>query len=157
MNIEIVDFPETIVAVVEHLGPADQELRTALKLVAWKLENQLLDAARYRSYGVHYTDPATTPPEQHRVDFCLSVDESVGANEYGVVNKLIPACRCAIARDVGSRYNNQAAVFLRQEWYPSSGEQLGDFPMFFHYVNVGPHVREDEMITDVYLPLMSTQ
>ncbi len=156
MNIEIVDFPETSVAVVEHYGPVEQEHKTALKLIAWKLENNLLDSARHRNYGVHYTDPATTPPEQHHVDFCLSVDELVGANEYDVVNKIIPACRCARARDVGSRYNNPAAVFVRQEWYPASGQRLGDFPMFFHYVNVGPDVKEDEMITDVYLPLMST-
>ena len=24
---------------------------------------------------------------------------------------------------------------------------------FFHYVNVGPNLQEDELITDVYLPL----
>jgi AraC family transcriptional regulator len=28
-----------------------------------------------------------------------------------------------------------------------------DFPIFFHYGNVGPDVKEAEMITDVYLPL----
>jgi len=30
---------------------------------------------------------------------------------------------------------------------------LRDFPIFFHYVNIGPRVKEREMITDVYLPL----
>jgi AraC family transcriptional regulator len=29
----------------------------------------------------------------------------------------------------------------------------GDFPVFFHHVNVGPNVAEYQMITDVYLPL----
>ena len=29
----------------------------------------------------------------------------------------------------------------------------GEFPWFFHYVNVGPNVQTHEMITDVYLPL----
>ena len=61
--------------------------------------------------------------------------------------------RCALARHLGSRAHNEAAVFLYREWLPRSGEMPGDFPMFFHYVNVGPDVREDEMITDVYLPL----
>jgi len=42
---------------------------------------------------------------------------------------------------------------LFTEWLPASGETLGDFPLFFHYVNVGPDVAEHEMITDVYLPL----
>ena len=43
--------------------------------------------------------------------------------------------------------------FLYREWLPQSGERLGDFPIFFHYVNVGPEVKEHDMITDVYLPL----
>jgi AraC family transcriptional regulator len=66
---------------------------------------------------------------------------------------VIPSNRCALARDVGSRHNNKAAVYLYEEWLPRSGEALGDFPIFFHYVNVGPNVLEEEMITDVYLPL----
>ena len=32
--------------------------------------------------------------------------------------------------------------------------RMVDFPeTFFHYVNVGPSVKEHEMVTDVYLPL----
>lgn len=45
------------------------------------------------------------------------------------------------------------AEWLYREWLPRSGEQLRDYPVFFHYVNVGPDVKEQEMITDVYLPL----
>jgi AraC family transcriptional regulator len=44
-------------------------------------------------------------------------------------------------------------VHLYEDWLPGSGESLRDFPIFFHYVNVGPNVREEDMITDVYLPL----
>lgn len=46
-----------------------------------------------------------------------------------------------------------ATIYLFETWLPQSGESSGDFPIFFHYVNVGPDVREEEMITDVYLPL----
>ncbi len=66
---------------------------------------------------------------------------------------MIPHCRCARARDIGSRSNNRAAAYLYEEWLPQSGESLGDFPMIFHYVNVGPDVKEEETITDVYMPL----
>ncbi|MFT7549609.1 MAG: AraC family transcriptional regulator [Candidatus Azotimanducaceae bacterium] len=55
---------------------------------------------------------------------------------------------------LGSRENVTAARYLYEEWLASSGEQLADFPVFFHYVNVGPNVQEAEMITDVYLPLL---
>ena len=153
MDVQIVIFPETKVAAIEHHGSPASEHDTALKLVAWKIENRLLDPIKYRSYGIHYTDPSITPPADHRVDFCLSIEEDVGPNVYGITNKLIPTVRCARARDVGSRYQNKAALYLCKEWLPQSGEEPADFPLFFHYVNVGPQVREEEMITDVYLPL----
>jgi AraC family transcriptional regulator len=154
VDVEIVIFPETKVAAIEHLGSPALEYETVKKLVTWKLENRLLDPLKYRSYGIHYSDPRNTSPSKHRVDFCLSFEADVLANPYGIVNKVIPMLRCVRARDIGSRSNNKAAAFLYETWLPQSGESSGDFPMFFHYVNVGPNVREEEMITDVYLPLM---
>ena len=115
MNVEIVIFPSTKVAAVEHRGSPALEHDTARKLIAWKLENRLLDPLKHRSYGVHYTDPHTTPPSNHRVDFCLSIEGDVAPNPYGVVNKLIPGGRCARARDVGSRFDNKAALYLYKE------------------------------------------
>ena len=122
-------------------------------MIAWKLENRLLDAAKHRSYGVHYTDPHTSLPHEHHVDFCLTVEDEVDDNSYGFINMMLLANQCAHARDVGSRSNNRAVLYLYEDWLPKSGEELGDFPAFFHYVNVGPNVAEGEMITDVYLPL----
>ncbi len=153
MNVEIVAFPRTKVAAIEHRGSPAHEHETARKLIAWKLEQRLLDPSRHRSYGIHYTDPRSTPPEDHRVDFCLSIEDDVAPNALGIVTKFIPANRCARARDVGSRHDNKAVVFLYRDWLPGSGEVQGDFPVFFHYVNVGPNVAAHEMITDVYLPL----
>ncbi len=151
MNVEIVIFPETKVAAIEHLGSPALEHETVRKLIAWKLENCLLDPLRYRSYGIHYTDPRNTPPSKHRVDFCLSFEGCVGQNPYGIIGKVIPNLRCARARDVGSRLDNKAAVYLCKTWLPQSGESPDDFPIFFHYVNVGPNIREEDMITDVYI------
>lgn len=153
MQVEIVTFPETRVAVIEHRGPPALEYESLGKLIAWKLERQLLDQARFRSYGLHYADPFTTPPDRYRVDFCLSVDEDVAPNRHGIGTAVIPALRCAHARDLGSRSVNRAAAYLWNAWLPASGEAVGDFPMIFHYVNVGPKVSAEEMVTDVYLPL----
>ena len=82
MEVQIVIFPETRVAAIEHFGPPSLEHDTVRNLIAWKLEKRLWE-----------------------------------------------------------------------KWLPQSNETPGDFPIFFHYVNVGPNVREEEMITDVYLPL----
>jgi hypothetical protein len=67
VEVQIVTFPETKVAAIEHWGQASLEHDTVRKLVAWKLEQKLFDPAKYRSYGVHYTDPRTTPASEHHV------------------------------------------------------------------------------------------
>jgi AraC family transcriptional regulator len=154
MTVEIVQFPETRVAAVEHRGSPALEHETARKLVAWKLERGLRDQARYRSYGLHHNDPHQVAPADYRMEFCLSLDgEPIGDNPYGVYEKIIPGFRCAKARDVGSRMDNQAAKYLFETWLPSSGETWTGHPAIFHYVNVGPTVKPHEAITDVYLPL----
>ena len=153
MKVEIVLFPMTYLALIEHYGAPELEHESVNKLIKWWQENQLLDD-KYRNYGIHYTNPNTTPPEKHHVDFGISVDELITKNIYEVINKTIPQFRCAKARDIGSRYHNQAIIYLLEKWLPNSGENLGDFPPSFHYVNVGPTVKSEQMITDVYLPLL---
>ena len=140
-------------AVLEHRGPPALEHESIRKFIAWRMENRF-PPDRHRSYGIHYNDPRTTPPAQYRVDLCISVEHDVPPNPQGVLNKTIPAGRCAVARHLGSRENVSAAAWLYEVWFPRSGETLRDFPVFFHYVNVGPAVTEREMITDVYLPLV---
>jgi len=153
MQVSVLTFPETQVAAISHVGSPALEHDTVRKLIAWKLEHRLLDPARYRTYGLHYTDPRTIDPAEHRVDFCLSYEGEIEPNAYGIERRTIPSMRCAVARDIGSRLNNKAAQFLYDKWLPRSGEQLAAMPLVFHYVNVGPQVKEHEAITDVYLPL----
>ena len=154
MQVTIVTFPQTRVAAITHTGSPSQEHDTARKLIAWKIENRLLDPARNRSYGLHHADPAGPDASRYRVDFCLSVDGPVPPNALGIVEMTIPSLKCALARDVGSRTNNQAARYLYETWLPASGETLSGHPLIFHYVNVGPNVPAHEAITDVYMPIL---
>lgn len=154
MNVQIVTFPETRVAFVSHKGSPAQEYDTLRKLIAWKIEHKLFDQSRYRMVGLHYADPGTVAPQDYRVDFCLSFEGPVVPNDFGVGTMVIASMKCALARDVGSRKNNQAVRYLYEEWLPRSGETMASRPILFHYVNVGPGVREQEAITDVYLPLL---
>jgi len=152
MEVKIVSFPETKVAVVEHCGSPESEHASARKLIEWKIAHQLF-GDKFKSYGVHYTNPLTTPPDLHRVDFCLSIEGELPPHSQDIVCKTIPSGRCAVARNVGSRDNVAAASYLCEQWLPKSGKSLRDFPIFFHYVNVGPGIQPEEMITDVYLPI----
>lgn len=153
MDVEIAYFPETKIAVAEHHGSPELEYETANKLIAWRIANRLAPSAIHRSFGIHYNDPQQVDPSEYRVDLCVSVEHEVSENEHGVINKVIPAVRCAKVRHYGSRSNVCAAQYLYECWLPASGEQCAEFPIFFHYVNVGPEIKEKEMVTDVYLPL----
>ncbi|TCS41033.1 AraC family transcriptional regulator [Reinekea marinisedimentorum] len=152
-RVQIVEFPETKIAVIEHRGSPALEHQSVLKLVQWRKANQMPPSAVHRSYGIHYNDPFHVAPQAYRVDLAVSVQQDVPENDFGVINKVIPALRCAMARHLGSRTNVSTAKFLMEKWLPQSGETLADFPVFFHYVNVGPDIKEDDMITDVYLPI----
>jgi AraC family transcriptional regulator len=83
VEVQIVTLPESKVAAIEHWGQPSLEHNTVRKPVAWKLEQKLFDPAKYRGYGVHYTDPRTTPASEHHVEFCLSIDREVGPNSLG--------------------------------------------------------------------------
>jgi AraC family transcriptional regulator len=155
MKVSIVEFPETKVASIVHRGSPETEHDTVMKLIQWKIQNQYFDQLKHRSYGLHHIPKQPLNPDDHTVDFCLSIDGEVSPNEFGISESVIPACRCALARDIGSRSNNQAVKYLVYEWLSKSEENMSGQPIIFHYVNVGPDVQENEAITDVYLPLMS--
>lgn len=153
VEVEIVDFPETRVAAIEYRGPPEREHEAVAMMIAWRKENNLPLSPERRVYGLHYNDPRRVEPSEYRVDLCVSVDDEVQPNRYGVINKLIAACRCARARHLGSRERVTAAEYLYERWLPASGERFANRPLIFHYVNVGPDVKAHEMITVVYLPL----
>lgn len=152
MKVGIVTFPETRVACLAYEGPSAREHEAVRRLVAWKLARGFTDPAKHRHYGLHHFDPVP-PAGISKVDFCLSIVGPLEGEADGLVEAVIPRMRCAWARDVGSRRDNQAARHLFSQWVPSSGERPSGYPAIFHYVNVGPAVREEEAITDVYLPL----
>lgn len=77
MDVEIVRFPTTNLAVIEHHGSPLLEHETVNKLIKWRQENNLFDNEKYRCYGIHYTNPAITPLEQHHVDFAISIDKPI--------------------------------------------------------------------------------
>jgi len=151
-EVEIVDFPATRVAAVEYRGRMENEYSAIARLIAWRRQNGI-GPDTGKTIGVQYADPRTTPPDDYRIDVCVSFDGPVADNPQGVVAKEIPGGRCAHIRHLGSRDYIAEAEYLYRDWLPGSGEELRDFPPFFHYVNVGPDVRDEDMITDVYLPL----
>lgn len=154
MKTQIVQFPETRVAVLEHRGSPDLINNSASIFIEWRKQSHLSPVASSKTYGLVYDDPKTTEPEKFRFDICGTIKTDVPENPQGITAKTIPGGRCALLRHSGSHNEIDAKVhYLYGEWLPASGEELRDFPCYFHYINLFPDVPEHELITDIYLPL----
>jgi AraC family transcriptional regulator len=154
MNIWIEEFPTTQIAVLEHQGSPASINASVAKFIEWRKASGLSPVATSHTFGIPLTNPSEVPAEEYRFDICGSVKSPVPDNAQGVVNKVIPAGRCAVVEHVGSTDALGASVrWLYAEWLPESGEELRDYPYFFHYVKRMPSVAEHEQLTRVYLPL----
>ena len=154
MQVNIVEFKETKVAVLEHRGAVESLEDSIGIFIEWRKTSQLSPVKTSNTYGLAYDDPRTTDPEKFRFDLCGSVENDVPDNPQGVITKIIPGGRCAVIRHFGPHEAmDDKTRFLYGEWLPASGEELRDFPCFFHYLNLFPDVSESELITDIHLPL----
>lgn len=154
MDVKIVNFPETKVAALEHVGHAGHLNQSVRKFIAWRQQTGLSPVQSSKTYGIPYGNPDTTPPHEFRFDICGQTDDPVPENEFGVRNAVIAGGRCAVVRHVGSTHRIGETIYpLYRDWLPTSGEQLRDAPLVFHYLTVAPDIAEREMQTDIYLPL----
>lgn len=154
-TIDIVDFPETQVAALEHKGAPNRVMETVGQFIQWRKENgpspKISD-----TYNILYDDPTNVAPEDYRFDVCASISTPIKPNSYSVIEKTIPSGRCAVLRHVGSDTGlGQSIHYLYSHWLEQSAETLRDYPCFIKRVTFYPDVAEHEMITDIHLPLTS--
>ncbi|MEN9517682.1 MAG: hypothetical protein RLZZ381_270, partial [Cyanobacteriota bacterium] len=75
-------------------------------------------------------------------------------NSFGVIEKTIPAGRCAVLQHIGNEANlGESITYLYSKWLPSRGEEPRDFPLFLQRVKFFPDVPEHEVVIDLFLPL----
>ena len=154
MDVKIVEFPQTNVAMLTHQGHPNRVNDSAATFIEWRRRTGHSPVTSSQTYGIAWHDPQTTPPEQFRFDICGSIAKPIPENAYGVVNAVIPGGRCAVVRHQGSLDSLSDSVwYLFREWLPGSGETPRDFPVFFQYLNFVHEVPEHALLTDIYLPL----
>jgi len=152
-EVKIVEFPETLLAVMEHRGAPDLLATSIQKFIRWRKANGL-PPHKNRTFNLVYDDPNTTAPEDYRFDLACSVEKDLGNPDIGILSKIIPAGKCATIRHIGSDDTLGAIVyFLYAEWLEDSDFELRNFPVFFERVSFFPDVPENETVTDIYLPI----
>ena len=160
-QVELVEVPALPLAVMSHRGAPQLLGQTIRHFIAWRRANQL-PPERSRTFNLLYDDPSQVSADEHRFDLACSLAHwpadrplpAAAADAPAVFRLTLAAGCCARIRHYGSDDRiGQAVQYLYQQWLPHSGQQLGDFPLFFERVKFFPDVSESEMITDIYLPL----
>lgn len=154
MDVNIVEFVETKIAVMAHRGPPQLVNDSVLIFIDWRKQSGLSPVKTSRTFGVIYDDPNTVEPEKFRFDICGEVAGDVPHNPQGVKSGAIPGGRCAVIRHNGPHERlGEKVYYLYRNWLPGSGEELRDARLFFHYLNLRSEVADHELLTDIYLPL----
>lgn len=154
MEVRILEFSETRVAVLEHRGPIGLVNVSVRQFIDWRKESGQSPPASSRTFGIPYSNPDTTPEHEFRFDICGEIDEPIAPNAFGIKEFLIPGGRCAVVRHTGSTDHIGETIYpIYRDWLPASGEELRDHPLFFHYLSVYPETLQDQWQTDIYIPL----
>ncbi len=153
MEVRIENFKPVRVAFMRHHGPYETCHETWVKFERWNQEHAQGMPAKPLVIGVSYDDPETTPPEQIRYDCCIQVDEDFQADEYVKVQKLAGG-EFAVFTLKGP-FSGIANAFKRMfaEWFPASGREYRMDPCWEIYHNNPDNTPEDELLTDLCVPL----
>jgi AraC family transcriptional regulator len=153
-EVTIVDFPTTLLAVLEHKGPVPLINETRRRFLEWRQQTGPAQQDGDLALGIAYDNPDTTPPEDFRFGIAGSVEAPVAPNRHGVINKTLPGGRCAVLRHTGAHEEiGESVYYLYHDWLPQSGEELRDCPLFFHFLNCELDTAEHLLSTDIHLPL----
>jgi AraC family transcriptional regulator len=153
-QVNIVTVQPIKVATLMHRGDPELIGDSIRKFIAWRKQHKLPPRSS-ATFNIWYNNPNEVAPEECRLDLCAATELDIAANEYGIVQQIIPGGRCAVLRHVGTDATlEQAALYLYSQWLPQSGEEVRDFPMYLQRISFFPDVPEHEAVSDLYLPLV---
>ena len=88
-HVDIVNFPETKVAVLEHRAAPNLLGNSIRQFIEWRRANKL-PPSKSRTFNLIYDDPAITAEEEYRFDLCCSINQPVDETN-NIKNKRIPS------------------------------------------------------------------
>lgn len=155
MHLRLVEFTAVRIAALEHRGPRHQVEESVRLFIDWRKRSGQSPVATSRTFGIPFSNPDTTPAEDFRFAIGGEISEDVRPNAQGVRELLIAGGRYAVVRHQGSTDRIDESIYpLYRDWLPSSGEELRDEPLFFHYLSVYPETPQEVWQTDIYVPLI---
>jgi len=142
------------VAYVRHVGPYQECGKAWQTLCAQAGQLGLLtpDALRI---GIGHDSPDVTPADQLRYDACLTVDERFQPVGELQVQELAGGEYAIVTHRGGYAGLPDAYRWIFGNWIPSSGRKVRHAPCFEVYTNDPDSTAEENLITELYVPLES--
>jgi AraC family transcriptional regulator len=153
MNVQIKHLTPLRVAFVRHVGPY-AEVGAAWDKLLPRLGKEGLLGGDAQLIGLCHDDPEITPPEKIRYDACVTVDAQFRpVDEIGV--QVIPGGDYAMTTHFGP-YAKLGETYTRLlgQWLPRSGRDLRSSPCFEVYLNDPHGTAPEDLLTDIYAPLV---
>jgi AraC family transcriptional regulator len=153
MKVKIKSMPPLRVAFMRHVGPYSEVGSTWDKLLPVLGRDGWL-GGDCMILGICHDDPEVTPPDKIRYDACVTVDEAfVPEGDLGV--QVIAGGEYATATHFGP-YQKLGETYaqLFGQWLPRSGRELRSAPCFEVYLNDPQTTDPEDLLTDIYIPLV---
>jgi AraC family transcriptional regulator len=155
MNVRIENITTMKVVFIRNVSPYEGEgIPLAWqKLMMWAGQRGLFGPG-VKCLGISHDNPHVTPHERLRYDACLATDRPFKPEgEIGMQE--IPGGEYAVVTHKGPYYRlPETYARLYGEWLPQSGREPAGTPGFEHYLNSPRDAAPEELVTEVYLPLM---
>lgn len=122
------------------------------ELVGFAMKNRLLTwKPEYLTY--YFGDPDVIGFENCMSDFCLVTKKKV-AESGRIASKIVAGGKYAVFRFKGP-YERLWDVYraIYGEWLINSNVELRDEPAFEKYLNYSDHIKPENLLTEIYLPI----
>ncbi len=151
MKVEIRELPSRKAVCMAHKGPYFRIGETFRKLRNWRAENGI-DAGM--DIGLYYDDPSATPPDELRSDAGAIVADDFAIQDPRVHIVDVVGGAHAVYAHVGP-YDGISNSWMEMysKWLPASGYTFGDGVCFEMYVDDCDKVPQDDLRTDLCLPV----
>ena len=151
MKVEIKDVQPMRVAFVRHVGPYPECGKAWETLCAWAGPNGYFQPG-VQFIGLCYDDPDVTPSDKIRYDACITVEKFRPEGEIGA--QIIEGGLYAMTTHHGSYMKlSDTYAALCGGWIIENGYEIRSLPSFEVYLNDPNETPEEELLTDVYVPI----
>lgn len=152
MDVQIKKIPPRQVIFVRHIGPYTECGKAWEKLCLWAGPKGFLQPG-IEFIGLCYDDPDITPAEKIRYDACITAEGNIETEgEIGV--QTVAGGLYAMTTHHGS-YSKLSETYaaLCGQWVPQNGYEIRSLPSLEIYLNSPEDTPEDELLTDVHIPI----